>query len=108
MADKAEFNPGGPQATGGFAAWWNAWFSARSADITSDAARKTEDVIRRTGQKVVRWAAGTVVGGQSVGGRFATAKGLQFGYIDANQVKWRRNVQKELDAFYGTDGDWDE
>lgn len=83
MAPAARVNPGGPQATGGFAKWWSQWFESRAGEIARIESKKAEELIAATGQKVIRYAAGTKINGISVGGRFATGEAVSFGNINA-------------------------
>lgn len=83
MAPSARINPGGPQATGGFAKWWSQWFETRAESIAEAEASKAEEVIKATGQKVIRYAAGTRINGVSVGGRFASGQVVSYGNINA-------------------------
>jgi hypothetical protein len=83
MAPSARINPGGPQATGGFAKWWSQWFETRAESIAEAEASKAEEVIKATGQKVIRYAAGTRINGVNVGGRFASGQVVSYGNINA-------------------------
>ena len=83
MAPSARINPGGPHATGGFAKWWNQWFETRAGTIAEAEAKKAEEVIKATGQKVIRYAAGTTINGINVGGRFASGQVVSYGNINA-------------------------
>lgn len=82
MAPSARVNPGGPQATGGFANWWSQWFETRAPEIAREESAKAEELIAATGQKIMRYAAGTKINGMSVGGRFAAGQVVSYGNID--------------------------
>ena len=100
MRPSSQVNPGGPQATGGFANWWNAWFDGNADVIAKGESVKTEEFLKKTGQRIVRWAAGTTRGGVAVGGQFAKQKVMDFGYIDGNAARWKGDVEKRLKRFY--------
>lgn len=76
-------NPGGPQATGGFARFWNAWFSSKAQTIATSFSRAAEQTIAKTGQSVIRYAAGTKINGSSVGGQFASGRSVKIAYANA-------------------------
>lgn len=106
LASSKTVNPGGAQATGGFANWWNAWFDSKAAVIAQQESVKMEEFLQKTGQRIVRWAAGTSRGGRAVGGQFAKQQALDFGYISGERSRWKGNVEKALRNFYGDDEDW--
>lgn len=99
----SKINPGGVQATGGFANWWNTWFDAEAQVIARGESVKMEQKLEKTGQRIVRWAAGTTMNGASVGGRFAKQKAVEFGYVSGQAARWKGNVEKELRRFYDDD-----
>lgn len=99
-------NPGGAQATGGFANWWNTWFNDEAQAIARGESIKMEQKLEKTGQRVVRWAAGTTINGVSVGGRFAKQRPVEFGYIKGERARWKGNVERELRRFYGEEEEW--
>jgi hypothetical protein len=109
MATKATINPGGPQATGGFAAWWSQWFEARADTIAKEEAKKAEEVIAATGQKVIRYAAGTKIGGKSVGGQFARGQVVSYGNIDAAKATAEMQAKNTFQRVWNEDSEeWEE
>ncbi len=98
-------NPGGLQSTGGFSKFWTAWFETRAQEILNEKSAKAASVIAKTGQKVVRYMAGTKIGGVSVGGRFASGKGVSIAYIKAETRRAEMLAEAELFAYY-PDEDW--
>lgn len=88
-------NPGGRQATGGFATHWNQWFNLRAQSLVNDEVASTEKWLVATGAKYVRYAAGTKVNGQSVGGRFASGKNVSIGYVNAKAKEVKRKVKAD-------------
>lgn len=96
-------NPGGASATGGFALWWNEWFSMRGQAIASGQVEATQNWLVATGAKYVRYAAGTVIGGKKVGGQFASGKNVSFGYVNAKAKEVKRKVMADAEAFFDED-----
>lgn len=104
-------NPGGAAATGGFSMWWNDWFAARAQGIVNEEAQSTQNWLVATGAKYVRYAAGTVINGQKVGGQFASGRNVSFGYVNAKAREVKRKVMADAEAFFDEDawyGQWDE
>lgn len=64
-----QINPGG-SSTGKFAEWFRAWMDSRAPAYAKALAKKQEEVIASTGQRVIRDSAG----------RFATGTARSFGY----------------------------
>lgn len=103
-------NPGGAVSTGGFADWWNQWFSMRSQQVVNTEVQKTERWLVATGAKYVRYAAGTVIAGQKVGGQFASGKAVSASYVDAKAKEVKRKVMSESKALFDEDAweaQWD-
>jgi hypothetical protein len=98
-------NPGGSEATGGFATFWSNWFESRGNQITSEFTRKVEQDLGETGRKVVRYAAGTVVNGRKVGGQFASGKGVSVNYVNAKSASAQQYAERLLRAKYRRLGD---
>ena len=98
-------NPGGPQTTGAFTKYWMAWMESRAQGIATSETKKAETIISKTGQKVVRYAAGTRRGGKAVGGQFARGHGVSFGYINGISKKAQAQMQSELKTYYN-DEEW--
>lgn len=104
-------NPGGAAATGGFSMWWNDWFAARAQTIVTEESEATQNWLVATGAKYVRYAAGTVINGQKVGGQFASGKAVSFGYVNAKAKEVKRKVMADAEAFFDEDawfGQWDD
>jgi hypothetical protein len=108
MAPSAHVNPGGPQATGGFADWWTRWFEARAPQIAKEQSEKAEELIAATGQKIVRYAAGTKMGGVSVGGRFASGQVVSYGNINAAKATARMEALNTFRRVWTDDENVDE
>ena len=110
MSSGVNVNPGGPGSTGGFARWWNEWFSMRAPSTVAEESQKTQDWLVATGAKYVRYAAGTVVGGKKVGGQFASGKVVSTGYVNSKAEEVKRKVMAESEAFFDEDAwfsQWD-
>lgn len=104
-------NPGGAAATGGFATWWNEWFSMRGQAIVEEEVTRTQNWLVATGAKYVRYAAGTVIGGEKVGGRFASGRNVSAGYVDAKAKEVKRKVMAEAEARFDEsawESQWDD
>lgn len=99
-------NPGGAASTGGFASWWNEWFSMRAPTVINEETEKTQNWLVATGAKYVRYAAGTKIGGQSVGGQFASGRVATAGYVDAKSDSVKSKVLGEAEAFFDEDSYW--
>lgn len=109
MAPAARVNPGGPQATGGFAKWWGQWFESRAPEIAQTEAKKAEEVIAATGQKVIRYAAGTRINGVAVGGRFATGQVVSYGNINAAKATAQMQAENTFKRTWNEQaGQWEE
>lgn len=78
-------NPGGT-STGKFSEFWEEWFRTEAPRIMAAKAKAAEEVLAATGQKVIRYAAGTVRGGVKVGGRFAKGESASFAYVNAERL----------------------
>lgn len=103
MTDKGvRVNPGGAHSTGGFTEFWTAWFGSRGQSVTETLVKKTEEELGATGRKVVRYAAGSVVGGKKVGGQFAAARGVEMGYINAKKASSQRYAERELRKYFAS------
>lgn len=103
-------NPGGPQSTGGFASWWKFWFDSRAEKIVKEESQRTEDFLVLTGRKYVRYAAGTKMGGTSVGGRFASGKGISLSYINAESRRVKSAVLRDAEKHFDSqswESTWD-
>ena len=104
-------NPGGASATGGFATWWNEWFSLRAQEVVTEEVQRTERWLVATGAKYVRYAAGTMIGGKKVGGQFARGRNVSASYINAKEKEVKRKVLAESERFFDEDawmGQWDD
>lgn len=99
-------NPGGASATGGFASWWNEWFTARAQDIVTEEVASTERWLVATGAKYVRYAAGTVMGGKKVGGQFASGRNVSAGYVNSKAKEVKRKVMADAEKFFDEDAYW--
>jgi hypothetical protein len=108
MASSARVNPGGPGATGGFASWWAQWFESRAEAIASGESKRAEEIVAATGQKVIRYAAGTKINGVSVGGRFASGKGVSYGYIDAVAQNAEMEAKNTFERVWDEDEEMDD
>lgn len=93
-------NPGGAVATGGFARWWNEWFTTKAQGIVDEEAVASEQHIASTGQDVIRYAAGTKIGGRSVGGQFAKAQEISVAYIKAKERAAELRFMEEIVQYY--------
>lgn len=103
-------NPGGATATGGFATWWNEWFSLRAQTIVTEEVQRTENWLVATGAKYVRYAAGTVKNGKKVGGQFASGRNVSAGYVNAKAREVKRKVMAEAERMFDEDAwmsQWD-
>ena len=83
-------NPGGPESTGGFARFWTTWFGGKAQGIANDFSRAAEENIAKTGQRVIRYAAGTKIDGKSVGGQFASGRTVRISYANAKTTAQSR------------------
>lgn len=100
MKEKSVINPGGREATGGFAKWWMEWFSTSGQKTATRVSDETEKFVTGLGRKYVRYAAGTVIGGEKVGGRFATGRAITPGYIDSKNKQVKSQIMKESKAYF--------
>lgn len=92
------FNPGGPEATGGFAQWWTTFFETMAPAIVQAEQQSTEEFIKKTGQKVLRNAAG----------RFASRKGSGISYIgSAKRTAELETLTAAKNYFSDGPVDWD-
>jgi hypothetical protein len=98
-------NPGGPQATGGFAQWWNMWMETRAPALVKEETELAEERIAATGRTVIRYAAGTKINGESVGGRFARGTAVSFPYVEAEQKAAELRFMEEIMSYYPEE-DW--
>lgn len=98
-------NPGGSQATGQFSEWWRVWFETRAPKIVKAEAELTEQMLAETGRKLVRYAAGTVINGEKVGGRFVSSKGVSISFVNAKAEEVKREVMN-LSARYFDEDKW--
>jgi hypothetical protein len=92
-------NPGGTEASGGFSAYWTAWFEGVAPSHVAEQVELTEEMIAKTGQKILRDAAGRFSKGQKVG----------IAYVNAA----KRTAQLEMTTaakryFAGDNEDWEE
>lgn len=108
MATGARINPGGANATGGFASWWTQWFETRAEAIASEESHKAEEVVAATGQKVIRHLAGTRIAGKAVGGRFASAQGVSYGYINAKKQNAEMEAKNTFQRVWDEDEEMDD
>lgn len=99
-ATPVRINPGGAAATGGFAEWWNQWFSTRAQPVVDEQVAKTEAWLVATGAKYVRYAAGTKINGVSVGGRFAAGSVVSASYVNAKAQEVKRKVIADSKAMF--------
>lgn len=90
-----DINPGGKVATGGFATWWNEWFSSKAQAVADEETKRIENWLVVTGKKYVRYAAGTVIDGVKVGGRFASGRAVTVSYINAKEKSVKKKVLSE-------------
>lgn len=106
-AGSTTINPGGEESTGGFASWWALWFEAHAPGHVTNISRRTEQMIGRTGQRVVRHAAGTTIGGRAMGGKFARpGTTMRAAYVDAErraETLMRRESKKFFASSMGDD-----
>lgn len=107
-SNPSNINPGGSSATGGFADFWNTWFDSRAQGIVDEFVKKGEEVIAATGQKVIRYKAGTKINGVAVGGRFATGIGVSIGYINGVEQSSQLMAAAELNSVYNDEWDGEE
>lgn len=101
-------NPGGPEATGGFSTYWSGWFESRGQQITNNFTEKAEFELGKTGRKVIRYAAGTVVGGKKVGGQFASGRGVSVGYVNAKAASAQTYAEALLRRKYNDDNEFED
>jgi hypothetical protein len=114
MTDRPQnINPGGAQATGGFAEWWNSWFAVTADNHIDHMTKLMEDTIAKTSQKVFRYAAGTVINGKKVGGQFAktsagtTLRGVTVGgYVDG-AARTAEVQMKQAGKYVFNDDEWE-
>lgn len=99
-------NPGGAGATGGFATWWNQWFTSKAQVVVNEQVQRTESWLVATGAKYVRYAAGTRIGGVAVGGRFASGRAVSASYVNSKAASVKRKVMAESKAFFDEDKYW--
>lgn len=110
-SNPTNINPGGASATGGFATWWNEWFTMRGQAIVDAEVQKTQNWLVATGAKYVRYAAGTVINGERVGGRFASGRNVSASYVNAKEKSVKEKVLRESETFFDEDkwaSTWDE
>ena len=68
MTKKAvTINPGGAEASGGFAQFWGQWFASVAPGHVKNRTKLAGELIQKTGQRVIRNAAGQFSRGQKVG-----------------------------------------
>lgn len=109
MSSKTQnINPGGEGSTGGFATYWTMWFESRAQGIVNEEQHLAEQVIKATGQKVIRHMAGTKVAGKAVGGRFAAGKPVTVGYVDAVKRNAELEAANDFERVWDEDEAWDE
>lgn len=72
-------NPGGSQATGGFANFWNSWFSTKGEGVTAEMAELIEEELGATGRKIFRRVAGHPGAGQFASGQVAFIQYINHG-----------------------------
>lgn len=106
-ANAQTINPGGEMSTGGFAEWWSAWFAGPAKVHVDDYTMIAEDMIGSTGQKVMRYTAGTTIGGIKVGGQFARASAVQFAYRDAEVRAHSEMLRASRTVFDTDDEEWE-
>ncbi len=99
-------NPGGAAATGGFAEWWTLWFDTKAQMVVNEKVQATENWLVATGAKYVRYAAGTVINGEKVGGRFASGKAVSAAYVNAEEDSVKRKVLADSERFFDEDKYW--
>lgn len=104
-AGSTTINPGGYGATGGFSQWWFAWFAGPAQLIVESESLAAEEIIAATGQKVTRYAAGTVIDGQKVGGQFMRPAPVVIGYINAAKRAAEAQMTAAMFTRYGEGGD---
>jgi hypothetical protein len=66
-------NPGGNESSGGFSQFWTTWFETVAPQHVAEKTGLVEGIIGKTGQKVIRDAAGRFAGGTNVGVAYADA-----------------------------------
>lgn len=99
-------NPGGAQSTGQFAAWWTYWFDEVAPGLVEVEGELTEQFLEKTGQKLMRYAAGTVVAGRKVGGQFASSRGVSVAYVNSQEKKAEEMVLRASEAYFDEDTYW--
>jgi hypothetical protein len=99
-------NPGGNQATGGFARWWNSWMESRAQALVDQETALAEDHIASTGQTVIRYAAGTKINGKSVGGQFARGTSISFAYVKAEERAAELRFMEQIMSYYPEESNW--
>lgn len=100
-------NPGGSQATGGFSNFWNNWFDSRAREITINITRRYEEELGATGRKVMRYAAGTVINGEKVGGRFVSGNKVTVTYVNPRAASIKAYAKAQVRA-RTSEGDFEE
>lgn len=76
---------------GEFTSFWMHWWGSFAEKHVEEIAEKTNVTIAKTGQTQMRHAAGTVIGGRSVGGRFKTD--ADFKRIS---LQWKTRAEKQV------------
>lgn len=101
-------NPGGEVSTGGFTEFWLAWFDGRGNQIAREYQAKAEQHIAKTGRKVIRYKAGTKINGVSVGGRYATGRGVSINYINGKSAAAEQMARTEFKREFNDSEDFEE
>ena len=101
-------NPGGPESTGGFAQFWSAWFEGKAHALSKEFADKAEEELVKTGRKVIRYAAGTVVNGKKVGGQFAAGSGVSVAYVNAKAAASQTYAEALLRTEYNDNDEFED
>lgn len=79
-------NPGGSQATGGFASWWASWFQSSGPVYVKEATGLAQETIAKTGQKVIR----------DRKGRFSSGQKVSVAYINAEKRAAEMEMKKAM------------
>lgn len=76
---------------GEFTSFWMHWWGNFAPKHVEEIAERTNVTVAKTGQTQMRHAAGTVIGGRSVGGRFKTA--ADFKRIN---LQWKARTERQI------------
>lgn len=76
---------------GEFTNLWMHWWGHFAEQHVAEIAEKTNVTVAKTGQRLMRHAAGTVINGRKVGGRFKTAEDFK-----RVSLKWKNRTEQQV------------